>query len=371
MKKDFDVFLAYNSKENAHEISEGLKRFGLKPWIDIEQLKEEQLLQNTLSQVIARVKFVAIIVSSEKLENWQPELKLLVDECKKQEISVIPVLLSGVNKLPQELSIPENLDCVSSIVNLKKTTSDILNDFEERLKGKPLSLFTKLLINLFIIVFLFFSFLKINVVWPCVRPEISALSLTIILWFFLYPFCRLFNKHISKVFDTIKLGIVDVRIKELTLRLESIDLCKRLSDLNLWVLSSILSAIVWLLFLSPFFLLFPLDEEMPTIQKFSIHYLDLGFSDEQFFTSDSMIEIVENQPAKIIAEKSGASFSDQAKLRCTWTSSRKGRLESLSGCSVLYKSPLGETFDTLKIQIQSPCRTQEVHINLSVKIVKD
>ncbi|NEP20038.1 MAG: TIR domain-containing protein, partial [Leptolyngbya sp. SIO4C1] len=49
-KSEFDVFLAHNSKDKpfVRLIAEELKRFGLKPWIDEEEILPGQYFQDAI-----------------------------------------------------------------------------------------------------------------------------------------------------------------------------------------------------------------------------------------------------------------------------------------------------------------------------------
>ena len=102
----FDVFMAHNSKDKPQvlEIAEQLKQRGLKPWIDIEQIPPGESFQKVIQQAIPNVKSAAIFFGLEGTGNWQEEeIPVILTQSRKANIPVIPVLLPGVNQLPDDL----------------------------------------------------------------------------------------------------------------------------------------------------------------------------------------------------------------------------------------------------------------------------
>ncbi|MEQ8462636.1 toll/interleukin-1 receptor domain-containing protein [Coleofasciculus sp. E1-EBD-02] len=102
----FDVFMAHNSKDRPQvlEIAEQLKQRGLKPWIDIEQIPPGQSFQKVIQQAIPNVKSAAIFLGLEGTGNCQEEeIPVILSQSRKANIPVIPVLLPGVNQLPDDL----------------------------------------------------------------------------------------------------------------------------------------------------------------------------------------------------------------------------------------------------------------------------
>ena len=105
-QSEFDVFLAHHSgdKPFVREINRQLKQRGLKPWIDEEQIAPGRSFQEEIQKAIPIVKTAAIFIGREGLGRWQNwEVKMFVSECIENGTPVIPVLLPGVNKVPEDL----------------------------------------------------------------------------------------------------------------------------------------------------------------------------------------------------------------------------------------------------------------------------
>ena len=103
---EFDVFLAHNSidKDQIKLINEKLKDRGMKTWLDVEQIQPGKSFQDAIQQAIPSIKSAAIFIGKHGLGNWQGlELKVILSMCLKQNIPVIPVLLSGVYYFPQDM----------------------------------------------------------------------------------------------------------------------------------------------------------------------------------------------------------------------------------------------------------------------------
>ena len=102
----FDVFMAHNSKDKPQvlEIAEQLKQRGLKPWVDIQQIPPGESFQKVIQQAIPNVKSAAIFFGLAGTGNWQEEeISVILTQSRKANIPVIPVLLPGVNQLPDDL----------------------------------------------------------------------------------------------------------------------------------------------------------------------------------------------------------------------------------------------------------------------------
>jgi hypothetical protein len=103
--EQFDVFLAHNSldKPEVKVIAAALRQRNLKPWIDDEQIQPGRPFQDEIQQAIPLVKSAAIFISLHGLGRWQSwELKALIDQCVERNIPVIPVLLPGVQEIPEK-----------------------------------------------------------------------------------------------------------------------------------------------------------------------------------------------------------------------------------------------------------------------------
>ncbi|MEH1826182.1 MAG: TIR domain-containing protein [Nostoc sp.] len=92
----FDVFLAHNSKDKpeVRKIFEELKKCGLNPWFDEDAIPPGRSFQKEIQEIILKVESAAIFIGSEGLGDWQrAELKILMQQCIKKKIILIPVLL--------------------------------------------------------------------------------------------------------------------------------------------------------------------------------------------------------------------------------------------------------------------------------------
>jgi hypothetical protein len=100
-----DVFLAHNSidKPIVEIISEKLKTRGLKPWLDKEQIPPGRWFQDVIQDTIKKISSAAIFISNNGLGRWQVvELRTFISQCVERKIPVIPVLLPGVDRIPDE-----------------------------------------------------------------------------------------------------------------------------------------------------------------------------------------------------------------------------------------------------------------------------
>ena len=112
----FDVFLAHNTqdKPQVRVIAQELKRRGLKPWLDSEQIPPGRPFQDEIQKAISLVKSAAILIGSQGLGKWQGmELRSLISKFVDKNISVIPVLLPSVNEIPDNLSFLKEFNYVS------------------------------------------------------------------------------------------------------------------------------------------------------------------------------------------------------------------------------------------------------------------
>ena len=102
----FYVFLAHNSLDipQVRKISAKLRERGLKPWLDEEQIPPGKAFQDEIQKAIPQIKSAVIIIGSQGLGNWQKlELKTLISQFVNRNTPVIPVLLVGVNQIPDDL----------------------------------------------------------------------------------------------------------------------------------------------------------------------------------------------------------------------------------------------------------------------------
>jgi small GTP-binding protein len=112
---EFDVFLAHNSqdKPQVKAISEELRRRGLNPWLDVEQIPPGRWFQDVIQRTIPNVKSAAIVVGPAGLGRWEVlELRAFISQCVEKDIPVIPVLLPGVTGVPPALAFLKELTWV-------------------------------------------------------------------------------------------------------------------------------------------------------------------------------------------------------------------------------------------------------------------
>ena len=112
---EFDVFLAHNSvdKDKVEAICEALRQKGLTPWLDKEQIPPGRWFQDVIQQAIATVKSAAIFIGEQGLGRWEAlELRSFISQCVERGIPVIPVLLPGVERIPDELLFLKQLNLV-------------------------------------------------------------------------------------------------------------------------------------------------------------------------------------------------------------------------------------------------------------------
>lgn len=105
------VFLAHNSadKPEVRAIAKELKKRGLNPWLDEEQIQPgdsiPRKVQEGLSQSQVSIFFIGTSGFGKFQEIW--ELDALIMLCYKKGMRIIPILLPGVNIYPKELVLLE------------------------------------------------------------------------------------------------------------------------------------------------------------------------------------------------------------------------------------------------------------------------
>jgi hypothetical protein len=102
--KRFHVFLCYNriDAEAVLGIGEELKRRGLSPWIDTEQLRPGICWQRELERTVSRIESVAVLVGKNGRGPWQDlEIRAFLREFVRRDCPVIPVILRDAGKRPK------------------------------------------------------------------------------------------------------------------------------------------------------------------------------------------------------------------------------------------------------------------------------
>ncbi|WP_293366642.1 GUN4 domain-containing protein [Microcoleus sp. CAWBG50] len=114
-QREFDVFLAHNSQDKplVRGIANELKQRDIKPWLDEEQIPPGRSFQEVIQQAVPNVSSAAIFIGVAGLGNWQAmELRILISQCVEADIPVIPVLLPGVETIPEPLIFLKQLNWV-------------------------------------------------------------------------------------------------------------------------------------------------------------------------------------------------------------------------------------------------------------------
>jgi hypothetical protein len=114
-QSNFDVFIAYSvrDKPQVRVVAAELKRRGLRCWIDEQEILPGQSIQDAISEAISNVRSIAIFIGSGGFGRWQAlELKSLISQSIKLGIPVIPVLLPGVNQIPDEIAFLKEIHFV-------------------------------------------------------------------------------------------------------------------------------------------------------------------------------------------------------------------------------------------------------------------
>lgn len=120
--EQFDVFLAHSSadKPQVRVMANKLREQGLNPWLDEEQIAPGELFQTAIQRAIPQIKSAAIFIGLTGLGKWQAiELQTLTSQFVNRDSPVIPVLLPGVNKIPDDLPFLQQFNWVSSVQDKK------------------------------------------------------------------------------------------------------------------------------------------------------------------------------------------------------------------------------------------------------------
>jgi formylglycine-generating enzyme required for sulfatase activity len=112
MAADFHVFLSHNSKDKplVREIAARLVAAGLKPWLDVDELRPGLPWQDGLEQAMGTTGAAAVFVGGHGVGSWQkPEIRVCLSQMVERGQPVIPVLLPGAPDKPQlNLFLREN-----------------------------------------------------------------------------------------------------------------------------------------------------------------------------------------------------------------------------------------------------------------------
>ncbi len=113
---EFDVFISYRSvdRDAVVRIVEELKKRGVRPWIDVEQIRPGTPFQKELNRYIQKIKAAAVFVGQKGLGPWQDaeQEALIAQFTKRKSAAVIPVILRECAKSPK---LPPLLERFSSV----------------------------------------------------------------------------------------------------------------------------------------------------------------------------------------------------------------------------------------------------------------
>lgn len=100
----FDVFLSHNSQDKpiVRKLAQALKSFGLRVWLDEEQLVPGQPWQEALETIIKTTHASAVLIGVDGLGPWEnPEMRACLSELVDRKLPVIPVLLPNASAKPE------------------------------------------------------------------------------------------------------------------------------------------------------------------------------------------------------------------------------------------------------------------------------
>ena len=102
----FDVFLSYNRKDQAAvmRLAQRLQSRGIKPWLDVWELKPGLPWQEAMETVIETTKVAVVLVGEDGVGPWQNrEMRAWLNEFVERNVPVIPVMLPGRSVKPNDL----------------------------------------------------------------------------------------------------------------------------------------------------------------------------------------------------------------------------------------------------------------------------
>ncbi len=120
-KQEFDVFVAYNSQDKleVRAIAQELEQRSIKVWLDDDRIPPGRSFQDKIQEAILLVKSAAIFIGLHGLGKWQEvELRSLIKMSVDKNIPVIPVLLPGVNNVPEKFPFLQEFRWVSFSKNI-------------------------------------------------------------------------------------------------------------------------------------------------------------------------------------------------------------------------------------------------------------
>lgn len=121
-KQHFDVFFTYRQQDESEvlNIAEQLKYYGLSAWVKAEQIQPGTYYQDITQKAIHSIKCAAIFLGREGVNDISGErvddISLITQVHMSQRVetgkTLIPVLLPGVDKTPEEMLFLKEIHCV-------------------------------------------------------------------------------------------------------------------------------------------------------------------------------------------------------------------------------------------------------------------
>lgn len=111
----FDVFIAHSTDDRPAvlELCRALRRHGVTPWVDVEQIQPGTWIQDGMEAAIRSVRTAAVLLGPRGIGPWQRiEIRAFTERWVEEGIPVIPVLLPGRPRLPTELLFLRQLNLV-------------------------------------------------------------------------------------------------------------------------------------------------------------------------------------------------------------------------------------------------------------------
>jgi hypothetical protein len=141
MTTDIDIFLCHNSKDKpiVEKINQALKvkDRNLKTWIDKDNIPPGEAFQQAIQEAIPKTKSAAIFFGLHGVGKWQKkEIDALITQHVDRNIILIPILLPGVNQIPDEFIFLKELNWLQ--LKSEKIDNDFLNNLVRGIKGQQL-----------------------------------------------------------------------------------------------------------------------------------------------------------------------------------------------------------------------------------------
>jgi TIR domain len=105
-QQPFDVLFNYDEKDELHvlKVANKLRDYGLYPWIKVEQVRPGTFSQDVIQKAIQSINCAAIFLGLGKLIDFQlMELNAHISEITEKGKILIPVLLPGVDQIPDDM----------------------------------------------------------------------------------------------------------------------------------------------------------------------------------------------------------------------------------------------------------------------------